>query len=246
MIKHDLHCHILPGIDDGAKTVDDSLALLHMEKDQGIRHIAFTPHFYCKQESMTSFLDRRQHAFELLQQHSPSTHYRLGAEVLLTSKLMSLELDMSKLTLQDTDYILIELPFNYYPTYMHDSIYEVIQQGFTPILAHIERYGYFREQPILLQKLVAQGCLAHVTADSILSSRDKGFCKACLNHDLAHFIASDTHSVDKRPPQMEAAFSKLDSFLQEKVTDNALSIWENKGIFSDPTSYPKKGLFHYK
>lgn len=241
----DLHTHILPNMDDGAKSLDDSLQILQMEQAQGITKIVLTPHFYCDDESIDAFIRRRQTTFSALETYCEANHMevslRLGAEVHFSPKLTSL--DLRALAIENTNYILLELPFSHYPAYLHEVIYQIEMQGLFPILAHVERCEYFRKEPKLLEELINRGILAQVNAESLLNRYDFGFARKCLIHGLAQMIASDTHSLDKRPPQFDKVSKLLDDELLFEINENSLKIWENDIIFvKNPTTF-KYGLF---
>ena len=155
----DLHCHILPGIDDGAKNIEMSMQLLDQELDSDAAGICFTPHFYYERTSIEEFTANRHKAFvELVEQvklHKIPLALKAGAEVYFTPALPSL--DLKKLAFSGTNYILIELPTSFHPSGIEDVLYDVMQQGFVPILAHVERYPYVTENPTLLYDWVSNG-----------------------------------------------------------------------------------------
>lgn len=208
----DIHSHILPAVDDGAKSIDESLELIRLELKNDVDTIVLTPHFNPMSDDFESFLLKRENAYNVLQQAVDSEKLPirliLGAEIFFSPELLNLDLD--KLSIGDTDYILIEFPFNYYPTWAAEVFYQLLIKGKTPIIAHVERYSYFEQNPFLLYKLVESGCYAQINADSILRHLRSKFIKKCISHNLVHFIASDSHSPTGRYPVIKDALKHID------------------------------------
>ena len=240
----ELHCHILPGIDDGAKDVTEAKSMLAMERAAGVTGLVLTPHFYPEEMSQEDFLSRRDAAWETLAREVEDPHsIRLGAEVRYCREL--LRLDLKRLTLGGSDYLLLELPGRRYPAYAVQIVEELLGKGITPVLAHVERYAYFREEPELLKRLVDLGALAQVSAQALFDRRDRGFSMACLHHGLAQMVASDAHNETTRKPNMEM-LQKLPQGLQQLHDTFTAGVWEN-----EPPPYlrgtsVKKTLFGYR
>ena len=133
----DLHCHILPGIDDGAKNPDVSLELLEEEKKQGVEAITFTPHFHINRISLEDFLRARKHSYNKLMSVPEvadlGIRFKLGAEIYFSTKLNEIELD--DLCFTDTNYLLIEFPTDERPYGLTHTLIDIINRGYQPILA---------------------------------------------------------------------------------------------------------------
>lgn len=219
----ELHCHILPGIDDGAKDVNVSIELLKKEASDGIKNIALTSHFNPERALVDDFISRRNSSYEKLQKALKETNmdfnFKLGAEVYFSPKLC--EVESRKLCIGDTDYMLIEFSTRHRPHFIRETFYELQNQGIVPLIAHIERYSYVMEDLTILYDWVAAGAYAQINADSFIKrSKDvKLFCKL-IDWNLVHFIATDTHSLDKRPPHMAEAFSEIEKRLGKNVVNN--------------------------
>ena len=140
----DLHCHILPGIDDGAKDTAVSLELLRREYEDGVRNIAFTSHFNSERTTVEAFTAKRQAAFEqltaALEGQPMQFDFKLGAEVFFSPGLC--ELDTRALCMGDTAYLLLEFPTTHKPHFIRQTLYQLQQQGIVPLIAHIERYPH--------------------------------------------------------------------------------------------------------
>lgn len=239
----DIHCHILPHIDDGAENINEAKVMMDMERSSGVDAIYLTPHFHPEKVDVDSFLASREKAWQELGVSDRSVRMRLGAEVHYSERLLSI--DLRKLTLGDSDYLLLELPGTRYPAYVSQLVENMQGRGLIPIFAHVERYAYFREEPALLKRLIEQGALAQVNVQSLFDRRDKNFSMACLRHGMAQLIASDAHDITKRRPCME-----LEQKLPEELRDlhNVFSnaIWENEmPPYLRPTAM-KKTLFGYR
>lgn len=168
----DLHCHILPAIDDGAETVSDSIDLLCEEQKQGVDSIVFTPHFNFERTNLHDFCLAREHSMQSLNkaltQRNIDISVKLGAEVYFSVRM--LDEDIEPLCFGDTNYILVEFPVNSRPYGLSRTMEDLIRRGYIPILAHVERYPYFSENVNELYDLVMKGCLAQVNAGAIIKS----------------------------------------------------------------------------
>lgn len=241
----DLHTHILPAVDDGAKDLETSLNMLRMQRESGVERVVLTPHFYPYREELEAFLERRNQGYQLLlSQWCKDTMplLRLGAEVRYTPQLV--EMDLRKLTFGQSDYLLLELSNTELPAYIEQVLEFVLGQGITPILAHIERCTYFRLEPQRLKRLIELGALAQITAEAVSSRADRRFARSCLENGLAHVIASDIHSLPGKNCLGNIA-RQLDEDLVGRAEEFALSVWNNAcpPAFS---IYPvRKGMFGY-
>ncbi|AMC94060.1 hypothetical protein AOC36_08680 [Erysipelothrix larvae] len=200
----DIHTHILFGIDDGAKTLEDSLALIDMQLEQGVHTIVLTPHYNPLKQDLDAFIELRDKNCQILKQAILETHRDItilkGAEVLYSSKLF--EMNLEDLVIENTDYILIEFSPRTLPSNLMNQISELIGMGYIPIIAHMERYPYFKDNLDLPIDLMKCGVLMQVNASSFIDQSQSSFIHACMRHGWIHCIASDVHSIDKRPSNM--------------------------------------------
>lgn len=242
----DLHCHILPEMDDGAKDVSEAKAMLAMQYASGVESLCLTPHFYPEKESIETFLAEREKTWETLcavLAPQEKTQIRLGAEVRYCEQLLTL--DLRDLTLGKSDYLLLELPGRRYPAYAVQIMEELLGKGITPVLAHVERYAYFREEPQLLKRLIDLGALAQVSAQALFDKRDRNFSMACLQHGLAQIVASDAHNETTRKPCMEL-LRKLPMELQQLHDAFTVAVWENELPPYIRATTVKKTFFGYR
>lgn len=218
----DLHCHILPGIDDGAKDVSVSLELLRKEYEDGVRNIAFTSHFNSERTTVEAFLEKRAAAYarltEALKEEPMDFRFKLGSEVYFSPKLC--ELDAKALCMGDTAYMLMEFPTTHKPHFIKQTLYALQEQGILPLIAHIERYPYVLDDPTLLYEWVAAGAYAQINAGALLQDAKlrKKLCKF-ISWGLVHVLSTDTHSPDKRPPRMAEGIQMLQKALGTEIAD---------------------------
>lgn len=243
----DIHTHILPFVDDGPDNLQDSLSLLKKQKAQGVDRVILTPHFYPAENILEDFLYRRDQSFKLVKENldlSTMPEIKLGAEVRFSPEIISM--DLKKLTLGESDYILIELDDVIYPPHICSIVSELSCLGYTPVLAHVERCLYFRKDPHLLAELIRKGALAHITAESLTSKYDRGFSKAALYNGYAHLAASDTHDLTYRKPNLTEKLSFLSKDLLFLSEDTAFSIWNNISVFPEEPEKMSKFFGKYR
>lgn len=221
----DLHCHILPGVDDGAEDLNASIAMAEKAISQGITHILCTPHHNNgkyrnpKSEviSLVSFLqaelDKRQLPLTVLE----------GQEVRITGDLIEdIQQDNVLFTDLDDTYILIEFPTMEVPSYTEQLFYDLLQMGKTPVIVHPERNAHFRKDPNHLIPFLEMGCLAQLTAPSYVGTFGKEIqktAKLMVEHNLVQMVASDAHGVKKRTFYMKEVYDQIaKDFGIDKVT----------------------------
>lgn len=242
----DIHTHILPGMDDGAANLTEAQALLAMEWDSGVDRLFLTPHYNPETTPSETFLAARERAWSALQAElrpDERTRIRLGAEVRFCPQLLSQ--DLRCLTLGDSDYLLLELAGHSYPPYLLRTAEDLLQKGIVPILAHVERYPFFRQEPTLLDRLVHLGVLAQVSAGALFRREDHRFSQACLQHNLVQLVASDAHHATGRKPCMDQ-LQKLPETVQQLHHTFSNAIWENEMVPYVHTTIVKKTFFGYR
>lgn len=244
----DLHCHILPGIDDGAKNIEMSMQLLEQEWNNDVVGICFTPHFYYERTTIEDFISNRRKAFSTLVEPIRKNKIRLalktGAEVYFTPALPSLNL--KKLAFYGTNYILIELPTSFHPSGIEDVLFEIQQQGFIPILAHVERYPYVTENPTLLYEWVSGGALAQINASGLIrGGHTAKLLQKYIDWKLVHLLCTDAHHPEKRPARLQAGFETLSPRTQKKFQRNAVRVFLGKDIEPEEAVRPRYRFGHW-
>lgn len=211
----DLHCHILPGIDDGAENIDASIAMVEKAIDQGITHILCTPHhnngkyINSKSSIITQVASLQK---EIDKRKLPLTLFE-GQEVRITGTLID-EIKTDNILFTDIEdtYILIEFPTLDIPAYTEQLFYELRSLNKIPIIVHPERNAKFRENPDLLVPFLDMGCLAQLTAPSYVGIFGKSIqktAKLMVEHNLVQMVASDAHGVHKRNFYLKEAYKQI-------------------------------------
>jgi protein-tyrosine phosphatase len=233
----DLHLHLLPGLDDGAKTLEESIQMCWISYRDGVRTIVATPHtlnglYVNDREAILDKVKELNTALEkfafgndlndqndpnvtnehnVLNEHSASMHspvdaFRIlpGADVRLCEKTL-LQLDQGEvMTISDgKKYLFLEFPFQGIPYQAEEIIFQIRTRGIIPIITHPERNLEIGQRPQRYYEMIRMGCLGQVTAMSLtgdFGSRVRQIAERLLKNRLIHFIASDAHSTDGRPP----------------------------------------------
>ncbi len=208
----DIHTHVLPRFDDGAKNTDTAVAMLQAETQQGVDKVVLTPHYYGRRFSPARFLEQRREAFERLKPRIPEgVEVRMGTEVHFTGVNLPPYEELCLLAIEGTKYILIEFPFTTaWTSSLTERLADFINEtGYTPIIAHVERYAEVMQNPALVNELIEMGCLIQVNTHSFLDRRTKGLARALLKKGLVHCIGTDAHDMEGRAPNMAAAREML-------------------------------------
>ena len=200
----DIHNHILPGLDDGAQSMEEAILLAADAVANGVTHIIATPH-HLNRNYMNSSLEVKEAAATLYRELSRKNipvKILPGQEIHLTANILE-ELDNNLLTLANSGkYILIELPNNHIPSYTLEFFYQIQLKGYIPIIAHPERNSVLRRNKQLLYEFVCKGALIQITASSLIGVNGrslKKYTNLLIKHNLVHFISSDAHHYLKRP-----------------------------------------------
>ena len=243
----DIHTHILPSVDDGAQSLENALELLRLEKQRGVERVMLTPHFYPQEETLTDFLARRDLSYTALLFHweeGAMPQLKLGAEVHYSPALVEMELE--QLTLGRGNYLLLELPVDERPTCIEQVIDKICRKGITPILAHVERYPYFRRQPELLQRLVQAGALGQISARALQDKKDRSFGESCIKNGLGHIVASDLHSKTGKDLCLNISAERGCKELMDWTESFAMSVWNNTPMPPFAIRAVRQSLFGYR
>lgn len=239
----DLHCHILPGIDDGAKTVQCAKQLLETSVEKGVTNFVFTPHFYPERMNVRDFIKNRVWAVEQIEDIAGrlGIHFRVGAEIQITPTLASMPL--KELAFSGTKYLLLELLPLYEPYDVEGLIHRIRDTGYIPILAHIERFLYIKQDPLLLYQWVKAGALTQVNAEWVIKNRRaRKRLKQYYHWNLVHIMSSDMHSATKRPQNLIDGYNMLPPEMAADFQLNAKTIFEGNIVKARHPVRPK----HYR
>ncbi|MGE7759122.1 tyrosine-protein phosphatase [Peribacillus sp. NPDC097895] len=249
----DIHSHILPGIDDGAKSIEDSLEMARMAVSEGIHKVIATPHHMNgKYENRKQDIISRVAALnEVLKAEAipleilPGQETRIYGEILRDYKLEEI------VTLNDGGkYLFIELPSAHVPRYTEQLLSDIQFERLTPIIVHPERNQELIENPDLLYKFVNNGTLTQVTAASVSGAFGKNiqkFSMQLIESNLTHFISSDAHNITSRSFKMTEAFDVIEKKFNidyvELFLDNAELLVEGKTVYKEVPEKIKKKKF---
>jgi protein-tyrosine phosphatase len=214
----DLHCHILPGLDDGPANIDFSLAMARAAVDANIQIIVATPHIRADYEGVTA--DGIEAAADELNDRIDEEQLPLrvipGAEVAIPKVDELDDEELERLALGGGRYVLLESPYGGSPVDVEGAVASLAERGFGTILAHPERCPLFQKDVDRLETLVGQRTLCSITAASLLGSfggRARAFALEYLRRGLVHDVASDAHDHLHRPPGLRAALEHADADL---------------------------------
>lgn len=204
----DIHCHILPEVDDGASCMEESLEMARMAVNSGVIRIAATPHFDGTADALPLLSDIRQQyqalRSALIREEIPLTLHS-GAEILCLPDTLELARNRQLPTYEGTNYVLTEFYFDESFAYMDQTLTGLRSCGYRPVVAHPERYNTIQRNPGLLRRWVKIGCALQLNKGSILGnlgSRSQEAAHEILSMGLAHLIASDAHGCESRTPHM--------------------------------------------
>ncbi|MEG0496822.1 MAG: CpsB/CapC family capsule biosynthesis tyrosine phosphatase [Carnobacterium sp.] len=222
----DLHCHILPGIDDGAKDMEDSIEIAREAVAEGITHILATPHYkngHWDNEKkdilvLVEELQKELDARDILLTIFPGQEVRINGEL-----FEDLTEDKIQFIDEGKQYVLIEFPTPSIPAYTESLFFELQKKGITPIIVHPERNHAILKDPNVLLPFIEKGVLAQLTAASYTGGFGKSIqkvSKQLIEANLVHFIASDAHNISSRSFHMKEAYKKLEKeFGKEKANE---------------------------
>lgn len=230
----DFHSHILPNVDDGSKSLKESIAMLRMEAEQGIAHVVATPHFYANYDSPERFLRRRARAEAALRQEMAGweglPEVSLGAEVYFFSGISDSEV-LSQLTIAKKRCILIEMPQSPWSESMYRELEGIyVKQNLTPIIAHVDRYiGPFRTHGIP-ERLADLPVIVQANADFFLERSTSRMAMKLLREGRIQLLGSDCHNLTSRAPNLGDALKRIEKKLGRGAIDavNAAA-WEILG-----------------
>ncbi len=241
----DLHHHLLPATDDGSKDLETSVAMVEMAVADGITHIVATPH-----ANHTYTYDRALHEATLQEirdalptETAARVQLGLGCDFHLSiDNIDDAHVHPRRYTINETEYLLVELPDFNIPPRLDEVFYAMRVDGLTPILTHPERNATLQRTPERLQEWLSKGLLIQVTAGSITGNfggKAKEMAWNLVRSGSVHVLATDAHDLVRRPPRMAEARDLIAKKLGEEYADllcthNPLAIYEGKPLPPQP------------
>ena len=255
----DFHNHILPGCDDGAKTIEESIDMLKCAQEQGITDVVNTIHFqHPKMEGKRTDFEYVSAVKDKLQdkliEHGIDVKLHLGAEVFFNFNLLDI-LNNKLITFCNMKYMLIEFHTLSFPKNFNNHLYELALSGVTPIIAHPERYKPIQNDISIAEELINSGCLMQVDGGSFLGQfgeKCKNISEIMLRRRMVHIIGSDAHNNKKRNFCLKPAFEVAQNTLgddasmlvkenpQKVINGENIEILEIKNESKEKTSIYKK------
>lgn len=202
----DCHSHILPCIDDGSRSMQESKDILRKMKDVGVQTVWATPHFY-PNHNLEEFLVKRDKAYEALveslgEEAGELPSIRRGAEVLLSVDTPNLQ-DLHQLCIEGTRYILIELPYANWSEWVYDTLYKIrAKHKLIPIIAHIERYAPMQTSIDKINRLLEMDLMTQMNVYSLMG-KHKSLALRMVKNNMIHLLGSDTHRLKSMTPVNE-------------------------------------------
>lgn len=226
----DFHSHILPGIDDGSKSVEESIELLRMLSVQEVDTVAATPHFYASDGSPEEFFERRDASAGLLKAAMPRGLPKifLGAEVLYYQGISGMR-ELGRMRIEGTRLLLLEMPVSVWSEYAIREVENLCSGEFIVMIAHLERY-IFLQKTNVLERLLSSGVIMQTNASALLHFGTRRKILNMFKRGEVHLIGSDCHSIDIRPPRMQEAYSVIRKHLGDVFAEDidfyGRSFWE--------------------
>lgn len=236
----DVHCHVLPSIDDGSKSMEQSLNMVKIAAEENIGAMILTPHYHPAKGSHN--IENWRDTLELLKKETCRVgidmEFYLGTEIFYTQDVPDNILNGKVITMAGSDYVLVEFRTETEYSYIKSAVYDIISSGKTPIIAHIERYMCLLDKAERIEELRDKGAVIQVNASSITGDMGfsvKRFLKKLLKKGFIDLIGTDAHSDNHRAPRMLDCFKYIskkfdEDYAYELMRYNALKLIANEEI----------------
>ncbi len=219
----DVHSHVLPGIDDGSRSIEESLRMLEMLRSQGISTVVATPHFDADRITIDDFLSRRERAFRVLSERvaEDMPTIKTGAEVSYYPGISRLE-RLYELCIVGTRLLLLEMPIGKWERYVVDELVNLSSsRRIIPIVAHVERCLPYQERRFL-ERIGSSDVLFQINASFVINISTRRRAFRLLKNGLVQLLGSDCHGAETRPPEIGEAYRIIADKLGEKFVTNML------------------------
>ena len=252
----DLHNHILPELDDGSRSIEETIEMGKIAESEGISKIIITTH-HRKPEYIIDknvILDKVKFTNELFKKENINIEIFSGMEVFMDRDIPIKLQNNELLSLNNSSYLLIEFPMREKIDYIDDVLHEVKIQGYKPIIAHPERYLEVIKNPNYVKKLIQEGCYIQINASSLtgyFGKESQESAEILIKHKMVHLISSDAHSSRSRAPRLVEAIEKMRQLTNddyaEEIINNASKVFNDQEIIVEkPLEYQQKQGFGKK
>lgn len=247
----DMHTHVLFGVDDGAKTIENSLDLIKDEVNKGVSKIILTPHFKKRrgETNVEKIAENFKTLKEIVCDENLKVELFLGSEVYLDYNYYDTIWKEPIITLAGSDYLLIEFSMTDTPKNIPEICYEANLKGFIPIIAHVERYDILYDNTQLIKDILNEGAHFQINASTVVKKEDKesfNFASYMLKNELVSFVASDVHNRDSRAFYLDKAYSVVNKMCSHNYAEKIFKENQEKVImnkyFDNPKIEQKKGF----
>jgi protein-tyrosine phosphatase len=242
----DIHSHILPGLDDGAQTIDESIEMARIAAEDGIKKIVGTPHLFRGNFKNGNFevIDKKKRELkEALKQNKIDIEIYSGAEVHISHNLIE-EIKSNKqcLVINQSSYMLTEFPSSHIFSGVKTLFFDLMSEGITPIITHPERNAVFMENPALLYELIEMGALTQVNSGSfvgVYGKRTADIVTRFLDWNFVHFVGSDSHNTRSMSPVLSDALIRIkerkgQDLASVLVFDNPQAVLDDRDLVHKP------------
>lgn len=251
----DIHSHILPNIDDGSRSVEETFNLLKEAHKVGFTTIVSTSHYFLNHYEVEENV-RKAYIDAITQKLPdviPDLQICIGSEIYVTNDMVSLIEEHKASSINSTKYVLFELPFEHQIQNLKDIVYNLLGHNYIPIIAHPERYKYVQKDPNMLLELIDLGVLFQSNFASIIGwygKEPKKTVKQLLENNFVHFLASDVHRQETIYPQIPDILEELKEIISEEKIEELTTInpnlaLENQKIHIQKPTKIKKNLFGF-
>jgi protein-tyrosine phosphatase len=233
----DIHCHLLPGLDDGPDSMEEAVQMAEMAIEDGITHVVATPHANDRYAFVPETIQKRRD--EIQERVGNRLQVATGCDFHLSFENMEdIRREPAKYTIHQKNYLLVEFADFSIPPSMDDTLHQLQLLGLNPIVTHPERNGLLRGDPKRLEGWLRRGCYAQVTAQSLLGrfgDAARHWAETWLDQGWVQFVATDAHSTKSRPPRLREAYDVVAARRGEEVAralfhDNPLAAFEGRPL----------------
>ena len=233
----DIHCHILPEVDDGSRSLNESIEMAMIAKEQGITKIVNTSHYHpdFRYKKGEELLKELEDVNNVLKENKIDLEILIGNEIYYTKDLIDQIDELDFFTLNNSRYILIELPPTNFPSDLCSIVYELKEKNYIPVFAHVERYIEVQENPELIYEAINAGAIIQINSYSVLGKNGKEIQKICntlLERNMVHVVGTDAHRSKRRTPIFSDAYKYVSSQYSKDMADD-LFINNNYFIIND-------------